>query len=87
MQRLYVATGDAFARVEQDRGGWRVWTALPATGAQCVAFAPASPETVFVGTRGRGLWRSHDAGETWEDTALPQADVFYVYLINVYGVV
>jgi photosystem II stability/assembly factor-like uncharacterized protein len=76
--RLYAVTGTAFARVTRDDGGWSVAPALHGSGAQCLAVDPERPERVYVGCRGRGLWRSDDAGSTWRDLELPERDVFSV---------
>jgi photosystem II stability/assembly factor-like uncharacterized protein len=65
---LLVTTGDEFVKVG---GGAR----LHGSGAQCLA---ADGDEVYVGCRGSGLKRSADGGETFEDTALPEPDVFSV---------
>lgn len=52
--------------------------ALVGSGAQCLALDPHRPGTLYVGCRARGVWRSRDNGMRWEDTRLPQADVFSV---------
>lgn len=47
-------------------GGWLAETRLPESSPRCVAFDPLRPELVYCGTSDRGLWRSPDAGDTWE---------------------
>ncbi len=54
---------------------------LAGSGAQCVATGGLSggqPHTLLAGCRGRGLWRSDDAGESWRDLGFPQPDVYSV---------
>ena len=43
---------------------------------RCLALDPRDPDTCYVGSRGGGVWKSADAGETWRDLQLPQPDVF-----------
>src|SRR5216117_3754966 len=65
---LLATTGDAFVRVGAH-------TCLQGSGAQCLAL---DGDTVYVGCRGRGLKRSADGGDTFEDVPLPEPDVFSV---------
>src|SRR5919199_3122352 len=65
---LFATTGDAFVRVG-------AYTRLAGSGAQCLAVAG---DVVYVGCRGGGLKRSADGGESFEDLALPERDVFSV---------
>jgi hypothetical protein len=74
--RLYAATGDGFARLEEVGEAWTVELALSGSGAQCLAVDPADPETVFVGLREDGVRRSVDGGRTWTDCKLPDPAVF-----------
>jgi photosystem II stability/assembly factor-like uncharacterized protein len=76
--RLFAATGDAIARLEEEADGWRVIVTREGTGAQCLAVDPNDTGVVYVGCRGAGLWKSEDSGESWADLSLPQADVFSV---------
>jgi photosystem II stability/assembly factor-like uncharacterized protein len=78
MTRLYAATGDAFARLEDREDGWSAELTLAGSGAQCVAVDPNAEETVYVGCRGGGVRRSDDGGRSWRDLGLPQPDVFSV---------
>lgn len=74
--RLYAATGDGVARLDEAGGGWRVELSLEGTGAQCLALDPADPETVFAGLREGGVRRTTDGGRTWVDCGLPAPDVY-----------
>ena len=76
MARLYAATGDGFARLDEASEAWTVELALAGSGAQCLAVDPADPETVFVGLREDGVRRSVDGGRTWTDCKLPDPAVF-----------
>ena len=76
MARLYAATGDGFARLDEAGETWTVELALSGSGAQCLAVDPADPETVFVGLRKDGVRRSVDGGRTWTDCKLPDPAVF-----------
>jgi photosystem II stability/assembly factor-like uncharacterized protein len=76
--KLLAVTGDAFGRIDAGGGSARVELDLVGSGAQCISVAPRSPDLVYVGTRGNGVRRSKDGGNTWEDAGLPQPDVFSV---------
>jgi photosystem II stability/assembly factor-like uncharacterized protein len=76
MARLYAATGDAIARLDETTGGWEVRLSLTGSGAQCLASRPADPDTVYAGLREGGVRRTSDGGETWADCGLPSAAVF-----------
>ena len=58
---LFATTGDAFVRVGAH-------TRLQGSGAQCLALG----DTVYVGCRGRGLKRSADGGDTFDDVPLAE---------------
>ena len=74
MTPLFVATGDAIARVADGRAE----IVLEQPGAQCVAVDVRNPECVLVGCREGGLFESEDGGAGWRDADLPSPDVFSV---------
>jgi photosystem II stability/assembly factor-like uncharacterized protein len=71
---LFVATGDAVARVADGRAN----IVLEQPGAQCVTVGARNPARVLVGCREGGLFESEDSGEGWADAGLPATDVFSV---------
>jgi photosystem II stability/assembly factor-like uncharacterized protein len=75
--RLFVATGDAIARLDEERDGWRATNCLN-RNVQCLAVDPSAADVVYAGCRGAGVWKSDDGGESWNDLSLPQPDVFSV---------
>ena len=76
--RLWAATGDAIARLDEANGAWEVTVSLEGSGAQCLAVDPSDGGTVFAGLREHGLRRSRDGGESWADVELPERGVFSV---------
>jgi photosystem II stability/assembly factor-like uncharacterized protein len=76
MARLFVATGDAIARLEEADDAWVATRSLEESGAQCLAVDPHRPDTVFAGLRDGGVRRTDDGGTTWVDCALPEPGVF-----------
>jgi photosystem II stability/assembly factor-like uncharacterized protein len=72
--RLYAATGDGIARLDEGGDGWTVSLRIRGSGARCVA---CSGEVVLAGTPS-GLQLSEDGGATWSDPGLPAPDVFSV---------
>jgi hypothetical protein len=76
MVRLYAATGDAIARLDESGNEWRVELALAGSGAQCLAVDPRDPDTVYAGLREQGVRRSDDSGRSWVECPLPEPGVF-----------
>src|SRR6266516_5629944 len=76
MVRLYAATGDGVARMDEAGGEWRVEVFLRGSGAQCLAADPADADTLYAGLREGGVRRSVDGGRSWVDSPLPEAAVF-----------
>jgi hypothetical protein len=76
MARLYAATGDAVARLDESGGGWTVALSLAGSGVQCLAVDPADGDTVYAGLREGGVRRTTDGGSSWEDCRLPEPGVF-----------
>lgn len=80
MTKLYVALQDALAIVNQQNGAWHVDLQLVDSQPQCVAADPLHPKHVYCGTFDQGLWRSHDAGQSWQhvDQGITSAHVMSV---------
>jgi photosystem II stability/assembly factor-like uncharacterized protein len=74
--RLYAATGDAIARLDETGDGWTVELSLGGEGAQCLAVDPADTDRVYAGLREGGVRRTDDGGRTWVDGSPPQTAVF-----------
>lgn len=66
MTKLYVATDEALAVLQQRGGEWAVDLQITGSRPQCVAVDTRHPQYVYCGTFDKGLWRSKNAGETWE---------------------
>src|SRR4051794_35993048 len=76
MMRLYAATGDGVARLEESGEEWTVELSLAGSGAQCLAADPADPDTVYAGLREGGVRRTADGGRSWVACALREPGVF-----------
>ena len=74
--RLYAATGDSIARLEENGNGWTVEQFLRGSGAQCLAVDPLDLDTVYAGLREGGVRRTADGGRSWTDCQLPERAVF-----------
>ncbi len=66
MIKLYVATDEAVAVVQQRNGEWIADVQIVGSHPQCLAVDTLRPQQVYCGTFDRGLWLSQDAGKTWE---------------------
>jgi photosystem II stability/assembly factor-like uncharacterized protein len=66
MTTLYVATNDGLAVVSRREGGWHAEWPLAGKQAQCVAVDPRNADHLYCGTFDAGVWRSQDAGRSWD---------------------
>lgn len=66
MTMLFVALPDGLLVLRRKPGSWQVQRQLEGLPTQCVAADPLQPEQMYCGTFGHGLWRSVDAGATWQ---------------------
>lgn len=73
---MIVATGDGILIVRPTDGG-SVEVHLDGKAAEAVAIDRTNPNRIYVGTWGQGLWRSLDAGRTWERSgrSMPQQTI------------
>jgi hypothetical protein len=85
--RLYAATGNGIARLDEVGDAWTVELSLPGSGAQCLAVDPADPDIVFAGLRADGVRRSVDGGRSWIDCQLPEPGVFSLAVSRADGTV
>ena len=65
MRRIYAAMEDELLVIE-DVEPSRTERRLQDCSPQCLAADPLRPETIYCGTADRGLWRSANAGASWE---------------------
>src|SRR3954454_7656426 len=87
MARLYAATGDAVARLDETGGAWSVELSLRGSGAQCLAVDPDDGDTAYAGLVEGGVRRTSDGGRTWTDCELPAPGVFSLAVSVADGVV
>lgn len=63
---LYLGTDEGVVTLKGGDGSWEIeGRALQDWSVSEVAVDPAAPAVVYAGTRGDGVWRSQDAGKTW----------------------
>jgi len=87
MARLYAATGDGIARLDEAGDVWTVELTLAGSGAQCLAIDPNEPDIVFAGLREGGVRRTLDGGRSWSDCKLPEPGVFSLAVSSADGTV
>lgn len=63
---IYMATGDGVLVVRQKGDRWETEQKLAGVPTDAMAVDPLAPERVYCGSAERGLWRSQDAGATWQ---------------------
>jgi hypothetical protein len=66
MTKIYLALEDELAIISRQNGQWQIDRQLVGLPTYCVAADPYRPERVYCGAFGRGLWRSDDAGASWQ---------------------
>lgn len=66
MTTLYLAMERELVVVRGNHPTWRAEPRLLGLPTSSLAVDPSRPQRVYCGTFGRGLWRSDDAGDTWE---------------------
>ncbi|HWS83816.1 MAG TPA: glycosyl hydrolase, partial [Ktedonobacteraceae bacterium] len=66
MIKLYIAIDEVLVVVSQQKDAWKVVSHLVGSQPQCLAVDPLHPEQVYCGTFDQGLWRSRNAGVSWE---------------------
>ncbi|HEY7125156.1 MAG TPA: glycosyl hydrolase [Ktedonobacterales bacterium] len=66
MKYYIVMQQDSVLVMAHQHGRWQLDIRLEGLPVNCIATDPHIPERVYCGTFGKGLWRSSDAGETWE---------------------
>lgn len=67
---LYLGTSDGLVTLRRGPGAWEeVGLGLKGLEVSCIAHHPERPTEIFVGTIGRGLFYSPDAGQTWRAVA------------------
>jgi photosystem II stability/assembly factor-like uncharacterized protein len=76
--RLYAATGDSVARLDESGDGWEVEISLAASPALCLAVDPRDRETVYVGLGDDGVRKTSDSGRTWSESGLAGQQVFSI---------
>lgn len=64
---LYLAGRDGVHRSDDGGATWKtINNGLSTTNVRSIAQSPMDPKIFYAGTNGSGLYRSKDAGETWE---------------------
>ncbi|MBA2285685.1 MAG: hypothetical protein H0W02_09390 [Ktedonobacteraceae bacterium] len=94
MKRVYLAMQDSLAVIQEQGGQWKFDVPLEGKEVQAIAADPQRPEHIYLGSFGSGLWRSNDAGSSWEPVGegIPHKEVMAVAVSPVervgdYGVV
>ena len=69
--KIFLATtGQSLARAAQHDDHWHVNHLLPDQELLCLAADPLNANVVYAGTRGHGVLRSTDSGQTWQPAGL-----------------
>ena len=76
--RLYAASGDSLARLDERGEAWEVEISLAASPVQCVAVDPRHGDTVYVGLGEGGVRKTSDGGRTWVESGLSVQQVFSI---------
>lgn len=66
MSTLYVTIEKALTVVNARNGSWTANLQLVGHQPQCLAVDPLHHEKIYCGTLDAGLWRTGDAGKSWQ---------------------
>jgi photosystem II stability/assembly factor-like uncharacterized protein len=72
---IHAATGDAIVRARGLDARWQADPPGEVPRPRAIAVDPRRPERVWCGTAGAGVWRSLDAGASWQAAGLASAQV------------
>lgn len=64
--RTFVVVTEQALLIARHTSGWVVEEHLQGKSPQSLAVDPHNPSRVYCGTGGNGLWRSEDAGQSWQ---------------------
>jgi hypothetical protein len=87
LTELFATTGESVAHIVEQGDTWNTTLLLKDSHAQCLALDKLHAGTIYVGTHGKGVWKSKHNGQSWHDTELPQEDVFSIAVSPVDGAV
>jgi photosystem II stability/assembly factor-like uncharacterized protein len=79
---LYAATEYGVFKTTDNGDNWRL-TSLSSTDVYALAIDPANAGVVYAGTRGQGIYRSLDGGETWAKSNDPLVRDLIIYSLVV----
>ena len=66
MTSIFVGLSDGLITLHEQDKHWQVQRQFEELSVQCLAADPQHPEWLYCGTFGQGLWRSADAGRSWQ---------------------
>lgn len=66
MTKMYLAMSEVVPIVSQRHGAWSVDVQMVGSQPQCLAVDRQRPQQLYCGTFDQGVWRSDDAGASWE---------------------
>ncbi len=66
MTTVYFGINDSLMVVRDNNGAWQAEQQLVGKTVQCIAADPQRPEVLYCGTFGQGVWRSDNAGASWQ---------------------
>ena len=78
MSDLWAVADAGIVRIVEAEGRWAAARVRSPRAAQCLAVDPRRRETLYLGTRGEGAWKSEDAGRTWSRLGVAATDVYFV---------
>lgn len=73
---LLLLTDRGLVRVAEGPGRWTTTSLRAGENFQCLAIDPQDDRTIYLGTRGDGVWKTANAGATWRRLPLEERDVF-----------
>ena len=69
MTSIIAAMQDSLLLIESSKTAWKTHECLKGSHPQSVTFGHRNSNRVYCGTLGDGLWKSDDAGHSWDRIA------------------
>jgi photosystem II stability/assembly factor-like uncharacterized protein len=66
MTMILVGMQDSLLALKSSKVGWKIHESLVGTRPESIAFDPRNASRAYCGTSGRGLWKTDDRGQNWE---------------------
>lgn len=83
MTTILAIMQDSLLLLESSKSGWKSYELMKGTNPQCISFDYRNPDLAYCGTFGNGLWKTHDAGHSWNRIGMRDISSNYITSVSV----